>query len=195
MKVFIRLFEYKCNRFFLFYLYLNKLLYERYYMKKTKVEIALIKIKKQNSRGFTLPLVLLVMIVLSILSLVVFNLLQANTRQITIQENNLRAHYVARSGIDIAYAALMTDGGSGQRKIHNLITSNATITHNNLNIPQDDPIGDVDIEVSFNNVTREVRINAKSSLKNGVGSSELNLYIYYDESNTDDFSKTRWSRN
>ena len=151
---------------------------------------------EHNRNGYTLLLVLLVMTVLSILSLSIFNLFQANTRQIVIQENNLRAHYLARSGIDIAYAAMMTSTSSGgMLKINKLIDDKATIEHKNLELPKTNPIGKVDIKISYIVAKKEVAINAKAKLIDGTGDSELTLYIQYDEADKSNFTRTRWSRN
>ncbi len=46
------------------------------------------------------------MVVMSILFLSAYTLIQSNTKQIIAQENNLRAHYLARSGATLAYTAI-----------------------------------------------------------------------------------------
>jgi len=61
---------------------------------------------KTNKEGYALITVVVVMVVMSILFLSAYTLIQSNTKQIIAQENNLRAHYLARSGATLAYTAI-----------------------------------------------------------------------------------------
>lgn len=66
-----------------------------------------IKIKnKRNKKGYAFTIVLIVMVVLSILFVAAYTVINSNTRQIVYQENKLRAHYLARSGANLAYTAI-----------------------------------------------------------------------------------------
>ncbi len=137
-------------------------------------------------KGFALPVVLMVMVVLSILFISIITIAQANTKQVAIQEDNLRAYYLARSGIDIAYAALMEEK-DGELKINKFLKdSKETLTHENLPLPNNtDPVGYVDIEVS--KIGDEVKIHAVARMAKGSGTSSLSFYI--DKNN---FTKNRW---
>lgn len=54
--------------------------------------------KLRKRKGFALMTVLFVMIILSIFFISIITIAQSNTKQITVQEDNLRAYYLARSG-------------------------------------------------------------------------------------------------
>lgn len=137
-------------------------------------------------KGFVLPVVLMVMVVLSILFISIITIAQSNTKQITTQEDNLRAYYLARSGIDIAYAALMEEK-DGDLKIYKFIKDTKdTLTHKNLALPNEiDPVGYVDIEISKEDDEIKIRAAAKTAKESGT--SSLSLYI--DKNN---LSRTRW---
>ena len=60
-----------------------------------------------NKKGISLVFVVLVLLVLSILSMAIFTLFTSNMRQAQRQENVIRAHYLAISGVDVTFAALM----------------------------------------------------------------------------------------
>lgn len=137
-------------------------------------------------KGFALPVVLMVMVVLSILFISIITIAQTNTKQVAIQENNLRAYYLSRSGIDIAYAALMEENG-GELNINKFIKDpKETLTHEKLTLPNtENPVGYVDIEVS--KVGDEIKIHAVAKMAKSAGSSSLSFYI--DKNN---FSKNRW---
>ncbi|WP_143008352.1 hypothetical protein [Pelagirhabdus alkalitolerans] len=143
----------------------------------------------KNERGFVLPLVLLVMVVLSVLFVSMFTLTEANTNQVVVQENNLRGYYMARSGIEIAHAALMTEDSdpSYHLQIDRFIdeSSDGSLT-DELSLPEDDPMSDIEIEVSV--VDSEVKIYATSTLRSNGAKQDLALFI-----NTSNYNDTRWS--
>lgn len=151
----------------------------------------LIKERVTNEKGFVLPLVLLVMVVLSVLFVSMFALTEANTNQVVVQENNLRGYYMARSGIEIAHAALMTEDPDANfhlqidRFIQEYGTS-ATALTDTLSLPEDDPMADVEIEVSV--VGDEVKVYAKSALRSNGVEHDLALYI-----NVNNYNNTHWS--
>lgn len=141
------------------------------------------KSKKLN-KGFALPLVLMVVLVLSILFISIITIAQSNTRQVAIQEDNLRAYYLARSGIDIAYAALMDDN---EKNFREFLNDSSPLVHSDLGLPSNDsPIGYVDIEVTDFSED-EVRIHAIARMAKGKGKSRLSLYI--DKTN---ITRIRW---
>lgn len=142
--------------------------------------------KLLKNKGFVLSTVLMVMMVLSILFVSIVTITKTNTKQVVTQEDNLRAYYLARSGIDIAYTALMKETDDGEKNIQKFIDRKEETLNDRLALPnKDDPIGYVDIEVSKEG--NEIKIHAKAEIANGPGKSSLSLYI-----NKDNFSKTRW---
>ncbi len=142
--------------------------------------------KKKRRSAYALPMVLVVVVVLSILFVALATMMQTNTKQVAQQEDNLRAYYLARSGIDISYAALMSEE-SGTAKIHAFIADGTTVLTDTLTLTEDgQTLGTVAVTVSV--VGDDVRFKAEATA-NGGGSSTLNLYV-----EKDDFSKTRWER-
>jgi type II secretory pathway pseudopilin PulG len=146
--------------------------------------------KLNNENGYTLPMVIVVLVVFSILFTSMVIILNSNSKQITTQENNLRAHYLARAGVDIAYAGLLQEDNNQSLyhlKIHRLIDENTAITHSDLSLPDSDPIGSVDVTASIEG--DEVKIFAKATMNDGKGKSTIALYI-----KKDDFYKIRWAK-
>lgn len=66
----------------------------------------------RQHQGSALIFVVLVLVVVSIMAATITVLFNGNKNQIVYQENSMRAYYVARSGVELAYSALMTDGES-----------------------------------------------------------------------------------
>ena len=156
-------------------------------MKNIKMKCKKMNKILNNENGFSLPLILVIFVVFSILFTSAIFVTQTNTSQIDSQEDNLRAYYVARSGIDIAYAALIQ---GSHEKLDKLIVdtnnnSNFTITHNGLKVPEDNPIGTVDITVKV--VGDEVEIHAVSHMIDDSESDSLTFYF-----KKDNYSKNRW---
>lgn len=145
-----------------------------------------------NENGFSLPLVLMIFVVFTILFTSAIFVTQTNTMQIDLQEDNLRAYYVARSGIDIAYAALMQADSDVNYKLKadRLIDEavKTIINHNGLDVPKANPIGTVDIEVTV--LEDEIKIRAVSSM---IDDSETDSILFYFRK--DNFSKNRWENN
>lgn len=66
----------------------------------------------KNEKGMVLVLTIIVLMVLMIIFGAVMTILGGNIRQVKHQENMMRAHYVALSGINIASTALFEAVGS-----------------------------------------------------------------------------------
>lgn len=91
------------------------------------------KAKLTNRWGFTLILTLIVMVFLSMLFLVSFTLMQNNSKQIRHQDKNLQAYYLARSGTNLAYTALIEKNNLEVIK-DNELTQNIEIDGNNISL-------------------------------------------------------------
>lgn len=143
----------------------------------------------KSNEGYTMVVTLIVMLVLMSLVASVLFLADNNTKQMDVLEENLRSYYLARSGIEIGYAAIMSTDKSGVKKILTLIDEETTVLkETDLELPtKGTPIGSVDIEISL--VGDEVRIYSKGTLSDTNSTSELALYI-----NKSNFTKTRWER-
>ena len=71
------------------------------------------KKKKNNSnQGFSLLFVMAVLLIMSILSVAIFTLFTSNIANEKMQADAIRAHYVAQSGVEVAYGALLQDNES-----------------------------------------------------------------------------------
>lgn len=138
--------------------------------------------EKLNNEGATLVIVIMVFTVLTILFASTIMVTQTNTNQIDSQEDHLRAYYVARSGIDIAYAALMQNN---KEHFNLLLSEEEEISHNGLNVPQVNPIGTVDIKVSI--VGDEVKIHADAQIIDDDENFQLSLFL-----DKDNIEKRRW---
>ena len=75
--------------------------------------VIMVKIKLiKNRKGVSLVYVMLVLIVMSILSVAIFTLFVSNLNQVKTQEDSVKAHFVAMSGVEIAFGALVQDNRS-----------------------------------------------------------------------------------
>lgn len=136
----------------------------------------------KDNRGFALPVVLIALIVLGIILVSLAALAANNTRQTITQESNLKAHYLARSGIEIAYGALMTTEEGTVDRLFDTFEDNENYTLNDT-IEIDDQhgnlVGSVEIDIYRNGDW--VTIHALGDLTDGQGHSELFLDIDIDE--------------
>lgn len=65
-----------------------------------------------NKKGMALLFVLLIMVVMSTLAVAVFTFYTVNINSEKLQENAMRAHYAALSGVEVTFGALLTDNRS-----------------------------------------------------------------------------------
>ncbi len=65
--------------------------------------------RKQNRKGFVLPIVIVFMLVGSILLATAFHMVTTNTKIAYKQFQLMKAHYLAISGVEMAYGALFVD--------------------------------------------------------------------------------------
>ena len=70
--------------------------------------------KIKNQKGVSLIYIVLIMIVVSILSLAIFTLFVSNMNQAKMQQDSIKAHYIAVAGVDVTFAGL-TKGTSANR--------------------------------------------------------------------------------
>ncbi|MBF4693849.1 hypothetical protein [Fusibacter ferrireducens] len=148
----------------------------------------MIKKRDPNEKGFALVAVLIVVVVLSFLFLAIVNLTNNNAKQMDMQEDHMRAYYLSKSGIDIAYAALMMTDNNGVQNIRTIIDGKKEKLESILELPNAaNPLGKVTIDVKM--VNDEVRIAALAELENSDSTALLALYVH-----KDDFNKTHWER-
>lgn len=65
-----------------------------------------------NNKGVSLIFVILVLMVMSILSVAIFTLFTSNMAQAKRQQDSISAHYVAMSGVEVAFGALLQNNRS-----------------------------------------------------------------------------------
>lgn len=68
----------------------------------------------KDQSGAALIFVLLALVIVSIFSIAIVNLVHENLSQATAQEDAVKAYYLALSGSDLCYAALMQEGTGGE---------------------------------------------------------------------------------
>lgn len=100
-----------------------------------------------NKKGISLVFVVLVLLVLSILSMAIFTLFASNMRQAQRQEDAIRAHYLAISGVEVTFAALM-QGTTSQRLVNTYFNEPINISVDPLSDSIEMDAGTVDIIVS-----------------------------------------------
>lgn len=100
-----------------------------------------------NKKGISLVFVVLVLLVLSILSMAIFTLFTSNMRQAQRQENVIRAHYLAISGVDVTFAALM-QGNTNERLVNSYFNEPINIVVDPISDTIEMDAGVVDVTVS-----------------------------------------------
>lgn len=152
----------------------------------------ILKILK-NEKGFSLPLVLVIFAVLTIFLTSSLKISRNNAKQVQNQESNMRAYYVARSGIDIVYAALLKADNTYETKADRFIeeVDNGTITNlteDDIPVPSSNPIGYVDVKVEI--IDKEIKITGDAKVNDS--NQEYTLAFYFPKNLED--KNTRWEK-
>lgn len=121
----------------------------------------------KNRKGVSLIWVIIALVFVSIMTMSISTIAQSNILQAKRQDDTLQAYYIARSGAELTYEALITSSpsliipftsSSNSGNTHNL-------THNNITIGS----GAADILVTSYNVTdtvKRIRIQSIGKLNN-----------------------------
>lgn len=117
-----------------------------------------------NKKGMALLLVLLIMVVLSILSVAVLTMFTTNMNNEKMQEDSIRAHYIAMSGIDVTFSALLQDDQSLLDDYFNKAL-NVTITSLSDTIEFDDGEAHIVVSSHVENDERWVMITSTATLE------------------------------
>lgn len=136
--------------------------------------------------GYALAMVLVVMVVLSMVALSILALSRNNIQQASAQEENMRAHYLARSGIDITYEAFMTNK---EEKIKLFIADTTTPLPLKDKIVFED-IGEVEIEVNKDDEWVHIKAIGKTTGKTYTNQATITMSIK--KANT---KITKWTNN
>lgn len=143
--------------------------------------------RKLKARGgYALAMVLVVMVVLSMVAVSILTLSRQNIQQASAQEENMRAHYLARSGIDITYEALMTNN---EAKIEAFIADTTTPLPLKDKIVFED-IGEVEIEVNKDTEWVHIKATGKTTGKTYTNQATITMSIKKDNTKI-----TKWNNN
>ena len=155
-----------------------------------------------NKKGAALIMVIILLVVVMIISMSVATIFSNNLKQITNQEEQIQAYYLALSGIELAYSALFKPiPVEGEDKDDYLIkkfldgSDGFSINEDELDIDND---GNSDVDVTITAQTsadgkREIKIYSVGKL-NTTGSSESLTLIIEATENGDGYEeiKRRW---
>lgn len=123
----------------------------------------------KNRQGSALVMVLMIFLIVSIITLSVITVFSQNTKQISYQNNKMKAYYLAKSGVDMGYAAIrQPKSDTNPITIENGLEDNETI-----NLEKNIEIKDFDEESGkLIGIIEKIKITRK--LENG----EPWIYIY-----------------
>ena len=131
-----------------------------------------------NNRGNTLLYVMIALLVVFIMVAAVASLTQANLRQASAQERGMQAYYVARSGAELAYDALLTTSPS----LLDSFVANPALVLTENDIDFDYGTADVTVTSSGTGNGQTILITSVGTMKNEDLSRTVTLqfYIHYD---------------
>lgn len=153
--------------------------------------LTLKKIKQQlnQENGGLLAFVVVMLMVVSIIVASVLFMFNSNLKQAKLQEDNMEAYYLAYSGVEMAYAALLADSNEKLKELTRLTSPVASHVTNNVAIGG----GEVDLiavkstDVGFENW---IKITSTATLsRNGQTYTRI---LYFDPA---DPTKKVWSDN
>ncbi len=132
-----------------------------------------------NKNGVTLIFVILVLLVMTILGVAVFTLFSSNLATAKSQQDSVKAHFLAISGVEIAFAAVLDNTDGDPLIVSYFKRDDITSTM----IPLTDTIeldeGEVEIEISsyIENEERYIKISAKGIPNNTTVTRLLNMHF------------------
>ena len=114
----------------------------------------------KNRKGISLIWVIIALVFVSIMTMSISTIAQSNILQAKRQDNTLQAYYIARSGAELAYEALITSSPSLLIPFTSSSNSGNShiLTHKDLEIGS----GKVDIEVTSTGLDADRRIQIES---------------------------------
>ncbi len=127
----------------------------------------------KSNNGAALVFVLIVFLTLSILVMSALFITTTNTRQITTYKDNMIAHYVAFSGIELGFASLYTDTAS-EDLLEKLKSGSITkLGPDNVSIGENGDIAEVQVEI--NNEKTAIIITSTGIINSGTKSKTLQM--------------------
>jgi type II secretory pathway component PulK len=137
-----------------------------------------------GSRGNALAFVMLTLLLVFFMVSIVVSIAQTNIRQASAQERGMQAYYIARSGAELAYEALLTTTPS---LLHDdsaeCFESNPAMVLVQNGIDFEDGKADVRVTSSGSGAGQKIRIESVGTLnENSISRTvTLEFYINYDQ--------------
>lgn len=129
-----------------------------------------------NRSGVGLIYAVLVLLVVSILSVAVFTLFSSNMNQAQMQEDAMRSHFIAVSGVEVAFGALLQDN---QSLLNNYFDKSISTPVNPLSdtITFDAGVAQIVISSFIEDDMRIVNIQSIGQATNSSVSREVNMWF------------------
>lgn len=137
----------------------------------------------KREQGSALMMVIIAFMVISILATSVFVLAGSNTKQVVSQNDGLESYYIARSGAEATYQALLTSSPSLLTQFQD---ENTVVTDT---ITFDEGTADITVKGFNEGTTRRVRI---TSVGKAAGNNVSRTSIL--EFNYSGYDNIKWSR-
>ena len=140
--------------------------------------------KLQKRSGAALVMVMVVFLFVSILLSSVFILGSSNTREVVNQEQGIKSYYIARSGAETTYQALLTTTPS---LLEQFKTNSTAKLEDTLNF--DEGIAEVKVILFTENSTKRIRITSLG--KASTSKVERRSILEFD---LEGYSNIKWSK-
>lgn len=137
----------------------------------------------KKEKGSALIMVVIAFVVISILATSVFVLAGSNTKQVVSQNDGLESYYIARSGAEATYQALLTSYPSLLTQFQ---SGNTVVTDT---IVFDEGTAEITVEGFNEGTVRRVRITSVGKASGNNVSSKSILEFDYDG-----YDNIKWSR-
>ncbi len=139
-----------------------------------------------NKRGAALIFVMVSMLIVFMMISIAASVSQANIKQASAQEDGLKAYYIARSGVELAYEAIMTKSLLAGLKIAALTdeVSFGTDGTAKITVTSPDPVSPA-VEADRKVIIQSIGTSSKSGTERTV-----TLEFYYDYGTKKDM---KWS--
>jgi len=139
-----------------------------------------------NKKGTAMIFVMVAMLIVFMMIAIATGVTQANLRQAAHQEKGIKAYYIARSGVELAYEALLTTTPS----LLDQFASGTITTLTENDVDFEEGTADVTVTTSGTGDTKKIIITSVGTL-DSTGETRtvtMQFYIKYD-----DYPDMEWS--
>ncbi|HWQ78555.1 MAG TPA: hypothetical protein VN381_07050 [Anaerovoracaceae bacterium] len=140
-----------------------------------------------GNRGNALAFVMFTLLLVFFMVSIVISIAQTNIKQASAQERGMQAYYVARSGAELAYEALLTTTPSLLESFEG--NSSMVMVENDVDF--EDGMADIRVTSSGSGAGQKIRIESVGTLKENNISRTVTLEFYV---NYDQYPDMVWSR-